>query len=977
MTSLVVRIYEFLRQHRWVRMLSLLMVSLCLALLVMQQTYKEDISDFLPLNNKYQQALDVYQNFSGADHVITVFQFKDSATADPDSMILAIEDFKQHLQNIDTTGIIQDFTAQIDAEQFTALTDFVYSNVPYFLTDADYDRIDSLLGDHHYIESQLAADKQMLMFPVSGLLSSNFQKDPLNLFTPVVARLQHSRPNVNFELYDGYIFSPDMHRAFAMMTSPHGASETENNSRLLQMLHQAADLTMATNKLVDVRFAGGPVIAVENASRIKTDSIISVVLAIILIVGLLFWVFRNVRNMILIVVSIGWGWLFAMGLLASFHDKISVIVIGISSVILGIAVNYPLHFIAHLRHTPNVRNTLKEIVLPLVVGNVTTVGAFLALVPLESIALRDLGTFAAFLLIGTIIFVLLWLPHLVKEPKTISHVHHSWLDRVSDFSLENRRWIVITVIVLTVFFGFFSLNTSFDSNMSHINYMTPEQRSDMAFFQQFSSPADTSQTIYIISSDTTLESAIVQSTSLLPAILHLNEDGLVKGYHSVGQFLPIGKNQQQRLERWNAFVEKYSGQLTTEVKTTSGSFGFAPGSFDYFYELLGKHFTEQDLSYFNPLISTAYDSQLVIDSIAGKYHVISEIIVDNNQVKQVENRIEKQFPNSLVFDVKSMNSSIATNLSDDFNYIGWACALIVFLFLWFSLGSIELALLSFLPMAISWVWILGIMSLLGIQFNVVNVILATFIFGQGDDYTIFMTEGCQYEYAYGRKMLASYKNSIIISALIMFIGIGSLIFAKHPALHSLALVTIVGMFSVVLMAYLFPPLIFKWLIMRNGKIRKTPVTLMSLLGYYHNNRTDATRTIRRFVLDHYRYRGIEIYSAVKKRMRRHNNYFNWINSHQTSAGVVLNAGWGEFAVMLSHTKPQLEVLALDNDPDKVTVMTRCLNDSGCRAQVDIQSNISVLESFLSSHNNVTTYLIDPSSEDIDRFKQYNPIIIQS
>jgi predicted RND superfamily exporter protein len=40
----------------------------------------------------------------------------------------------------------------------------------------------------------------------------------------------------------------------------------------------------------------------------------------------------------------------------------------------------------------------------------------------------------------------------------------------------------------------------------------------------------------------------------------------------------------------------------------------------------------------------------------------------------------------------------------------------------------------------------------------------------------------------------------------MFIGIGSLIFAKHPALHSLAEVTIVGMFSVVLMAFVIPPL---------------------------------------------------------------------------------------------------------------------------------------------------------------------------
>ena len=120
-------------------------------------------------------------------------------------------------------------------------------------------------------------------------------------------------------------------------------------------------------------------------------------------------------------------------------------------------------------------------------------------------------------------------------------------------------------------------------------------------------------------------------------------------------------------------------------------------------------------------------------------------------------------------------------------------------------------------MAISWIWILGIMAILGIKFNIVNIILATFIFGQGDDYTIFMTEGCISEYVHGKPLLASYKRSIILSALIMFIGIGTLIFARHPALHSLAEVTIIGMFSVVLMAYLVPPLLFKWMMKRFSK----------------------------------------------------------------------------------------------------------------------------------------------------------------
>ena len=128
-----------------------------------------------------------------------------------------------------------------------------------------------------------------------------------------------------------------------------------------------------------------------------------------------------------------------------------------------------------------------------------------------------------------------------------------------------------------------------------------------------------------------------------------------------------------------------------------------------------------------------------------------------------------------------------------------------------------------------WIWILGTMRLFGLQFNIVNIILATFIFGQGDDYSIFITEGLMYEYATGKKILRSFKNAVVLSALIMFIGIGALIVAKHPALRSLAAVTIVGMFTVVAMAYYLPPLVFRFLTTKKGQPRKLPWTLGSSL----------------------------------------------------------------------------------------------------------------------------------------------------
>ena len=809
MVAFIIRIYEWMRRQRTVCLLSFILLTVLLSVLLLKQTYQEDISAFLPLNNKYNKALKVYQSISGTNRIFAIFQYADSTKSDPDSIIQAIDDYVELLKTKDTEKEVRNLVSQIDTEKMTETLSFIYQHIPYFLTDEDYCRFDSLLEDPGFISSQVSNDKQMMMLPATSLLSDNLQRDPLNFFTPVVAKLQKSS-SLNYENYEGYIFTPDMKKAIIMLDSPYGASETDGNAHLYSLLSTCAAQTTGNHPLIDIHLTGGPVIAVGNAKQIKTDSLTAVAIAIVIIVLLLFYAFRDIWNILLIVISVAWGWLFAMGALTLIHSSVSMIVIGISSVIVGIAVNYPLHLIAHLRHTPNVKTALKEIAMPLVVGNITTVGAFLALVPLESVALRDLGLFSSLLLVGTILFVLLYLPHILRRRK--QNVQSRLLNRMSEFSLESNHRVVWIVVILTFVFGYFSLKTTFDPDISHINYMTDDQKEDLAYLQSMK-PASTSlESVYVVSSDSSLDKALDKSMSVRSKVEEMKEKGDISDFHDCHQFICSKGEQEKRLSKWNTFIAKYGDRVETAVKKAAQAEGFIPETFDEFYKLLHTPFKAGDATSLESLYTLAFPTNIISDSVSHTYHVIQTLQTQPSSTSDIVHQIQGCSSEVYAFDVLSMNTSIATRLSDDFNYIGWACGLIVFFFLWFSLGSIELAMLSFLPMALSWVWILGMMSLLGIQFNVVNVILATFIFGQGDDYTIFITEGCQYEYAYRRKMLSSYKSSIIISALIMFVGIGALIIAKHPALQSLAKVTIVGMFSVVLMAYLFPPLIFRWLV---------------------------------------------------------------------------------------------------------------------------------------------------------------------
>ena len=513
-----------------------------------------------------------------------------------------------------------------------------------------------------------------------------------------------------------------------------------------------------------------------------------------------------------------------MGALAVYYDSVSIIVIGIASVILGIAVNYPLHLIDHMKESDNPKAALREIISPLVVGNVTTVGAFLCLVPLDSPALHDLGLFASLLLIGTILFVLLFLPHAVKtrRPSETAPREARLINWLAGISLENNKFAVASILILTIIFGYFSLRTEFDSDMRNINYMTDGQKSDMAYFQSLLSSSKDTESLYVVSSGATWDRALAGNKIIDGKIDSLVNSGIVTRQNEVSSFLIPEQEQQHRLSLWNKFLEKHGERLSETFPETATRYGFSREAFIPFFDILKAEYKPIDFEGFNELAATVFSGNISEDKTTGRKSIVQVLDVPVDSMDDVKDKLSAENePGTLLFDVKSMNGSIANTLSDDFNYIGFACGFIVFAFLWISFRSFWLAIIAFTPMAFSWIWILGIMGIFGIKFNIVNIILATFIFGQGDDYTIFITEGLVYEYKHGRKVLQSYKNSIIVSALIMFIGIGTLLFAQHPAMRSLGEITVIGMFTVVLMAYIIPPLMFRLLIRYNARFRNT------------------------------------------------------------------------------------------------------------------------------------------------------------
>ena len=833
MTRLFLSIYDYLSQRKWLATLLLLAgIGLCIWLGA-RLNYKENITDFLPQNKENEKFTSVYEGLGDQGKITLIFRAADSTLTPEEGqerLMEAVDAFEAGWTGNDETDTLP-VQLQCRAEESQAFDAIAYiqDNVALFLTDEDYHRIDSLLAQPGYIDTCMQSVRKMLAFPMSAIAVEAIGNDPLNLFSPTLQRLATLSASDAYQMVDGYVFDNEGH-AFAFMTSPYSSADTRHNTRLAGLIDNVVQKAMEEVPGVQISAVGAPLIAVTNATQIKKDSFLSIALAFVFIMAILLFAMGHKRNILWLGFSIVAGWLFALGAIALFKPAISIIVVGIGSVLVGIAVNYPLHYLDHIRLHTNRREALKDMIAPLATGNITTVSAFACLVFVNAEAMHDLGLFGSLMLVGTILFVLVFLPLYAKpgrhgrnpiaqseQPQPMRSTSPTW-KRLSPY-------VLVLVILLTVVLGYFSTQTSFDSDLHNINYMTAQQEEDLELLSRSLGDESQESLLYVVSEGSTLDEALAASEQILRDTAASLRHYALSGIAGV---LPSQSQQQHSLERWNQFIASHPN-LGKEVTAAAKRQGFVPQAFAAFTQHLEKSYSVQSTEEMEALLSLCKNYILSTD---GNVQVVNFVHAPVQQAEAAKATFRKQHDGdtrNFIFDITDVGSNLVSALSNDFNYILYVCSFVVFFFLWLSFGRLELALLAFIPLTVGWLWILGMMELAAVKFNIVNIILATFIFGQGDDYTIFITEGLMYEYTYGKQRLKSYQRSVVISAALMFVGIGVLIFAKHPAMRSLAQVAIIGMATVILMACYLPPLIYRWLTTKKGKLRRVPVTLKRLL----------------------------------------------------------------------------------------------------------------------------------------------------
>ena len=847
MERIFIPLYRYLRKHKALMYFLMIASSLVFIYFGSKIVFIEDITKLLPQEGPASKSSLVFDDLKVKDMIIMqvtadgkdaseLAQLSDSFAAQlmkADSM--RCEKVKKTRSSAlgmfrkkkDTTLYIANILSGINAQNIIENNydkleegkEFVRAHIPTFFSKSQLKQFDSKLTPEALEATMKQKNEALSEYENNGDFDKYFQvlnmmsEDPAGLLATLIPS---NGPELagGVRFIDGHLMSADSTVALSFLSPAFNSIESDKSSELVQMVEDEAKKFEKKNPGVDVLFHGLPVNGACNSRQIKKDVVVTIGISLLIVCIIFGFVFRNKSTLPLLLAPIAWGAMFALSCIYWMQGTISLLAMGLGAVLLGVALSYCLHILTHYKYVSKPEKVLKDQSSPVILGCLTTIGAFVALLFTNSSLLRDFGIFATLSILGTVFFSLVFTPQFLKPDRNkVARKIFRTLDKINEYPFDKLvilRWVLVAVCVVCIWA---SSKVGFDCNLRNIGYQDKEVvRSREVYAEKFNGG---NLSLYFATFADTRDKALEHTSKLTHALDKMKQEGKVCSYMDISQIFVPRKEQQKRLDNWNAYwtperIETVMANVETAAQNNIGD-NYYPGMFDQFHESISKTDYETGSLYDLGLIPEDLLANF-IDEASGKYLVMTSAVMPQKYLEDVS-LVLNDIPEVVVVDPNFYATELVKVVNDDFNKVLGISSIFVLIILLLSFKSVMLALIAFIPMSVSWYVVKGVMGLMGMDFNMINIVIATFIFGVGVDYSIFVMKGLLAK-ARGedKSLLVQHKSAIFLSAFMLIMALGSLLFATHPAISSVGFTTLIGMSSTVLLTYTIQPALFRFML---------------------------------------------------------------------------------------------------------------------------------------------------------------------
>jgi predicted exporter len=814
MTKYFILLYRFFCRHQAVYWLSMTALLVFFGYFASRIHLEEDIDKLMPSSKNEDGTTKLaFADLKIKDKTFLLFAQKGKGMEYGD-LITVCDAFVDSLAQ--DSALIEDIFYQLDDDLMPNGIDYLTEHLPAYIDTTVYARFDTLLTREH-VAAQMVRNRDDLTGEFGTMFPELIQMDPIGMRDVLSEQMKPLMSAGNYQTLDGHFFVPDSTVCLAFITPRFSSTNTGQGSALFIRLNTLISQFAQSHPQVDISYHGTPASGYYNSSQIKHDLTTTIAGALLLVLLFLLACFRRWDTIPLLLLPVVFGTLFGLTMMYWLKGEFSLLALGIGGVVLGVALSYVLHVLVHHQYVSDGEQLLHDQVKPVWLGCLTTIGSFAGLIFINTALLQDFGLYAAFAIFGTTLFSLTFLPPLLKPRKS---GFPAFINHLSTYDASRKTWLLGLIgIISAVCIGFYLVfGTRFDADMHNLGYLeemtehSEQLLRDKTTVRTDSSDAGDKQK-YFASKGSTMEEALQNFAILDHKLDSLQQLGLVKSYTHTNQLLVPQATQQKRIDAWKTYwTAERLNKVRELIAATAPQAGLNADAFDTFFEAATADY-EPSALYEDDVIPRGYLSTLAERSYDGNYLCFTSVRCANDSIRSNESDYIRicdavaENPNLLVLDTYYYTTDTLIQMSEDFDVLQWLSMAFVFVVLLLAFHfNIKLTLLGFLPILLSWLIVLGAMNWADMSFNLISIIISTFIFGIGVDYSIFVMDGLTNP---NQQKLAYHKTAIFLSAVTLIVTVSSMLLAQHPAIKSVGFSTLVGLLAAVILSYVLQPAIYR------------------------------------------------------------------------------------------------------------------------------------------------------------------------
>jgi uncharacterized protein len=666
------------------------------------------------------------------------------------------------------------------------------------------------------MRAAVAARRELLTVP-SPEIADLVRQDPAGLFDLLRDSLGGAQARFNVGISaDGYV-TEDGHSRL-VIARPKRPPYDNEFSRALDARLRALDVSAraaARATAIDddeprpplrVEFAGGHRIAVETEAVVKRESILNTLGSLVVILPLLFVVFRSLWLVAIGSVPTGLSLVIVLGAIGFTGARLSAAATGAAAMLFGLGVDgVVLLYVAHrlaLAGNPHT-DVPRAIAAPsssMLLGMWTTAATFYGLMFVDFPSLQQLGRLLGHSMVICGILTLVLVPALLPRRPPRRPIRALLMPRLAAAIRQRRRVVLVTALVVTGALGLAATRLHINPTLDRLRSVTPAALLETKIGSAFGLPSD----VYVILAEGDDLEPLLETNERLTARLAADLPDVP--VQSPTQLLPSTASQMRAVQQIaTAQVSPATVRDALERARVAGD--FRPDAFDPFFARLPK--------LLDPSARLSYDGYVshglgdLIDRFVvrdGNRWTLATYVFPTHagQTPHVQAIVDATDRQQAFTGLALVNRELARSFLPQFLKGLTIGTVIVIALVLVAFRSWRLSMLAMLPTVVGLIWAAGVLALAGVELDLFAVFAVVTFVGIGVDYGIHLVHR-YHERGNAERATSELAPVILVAAAITMAGYGTLVWSSYPPLRSIGIVSAVSVVTLAAASVLVLP----------------------------------------------------------------------------------------------------------------------------------------------------------------------------